>query len=118
MTALPVVNRLPVWIRIVVRRHDLIVIEDAAHGAEYNGKKAGTLAHAATFSFYPGKNLERMEMLAVSLQMMKHSPRKHDESPIMAKRPSMTSGDLVETVDWTGYKLQSCRLSCPISTQR
>ncbi|HSS97241.1 MAG TPA: DegT/DnrJ/EryC1/StrS family aminotransferase [Terriglobales bacterium] len=39
--------------------HDLIVIEDAAqaHGARYKGKRAGTLARAGCFSFYPGKNL-------------------------------------------------------------
>jgi dTDP-4-amino-4,6-dideoxygalactose transaminase len=43
----------------IARRHNLKVIEDAAqaHGAEYKGKKAGTLADAAIFSFYPGKNL-------------------------------------------------------------
>jgi dTDP-4-amino-4,6-dideoxygalactose transaminase len=40
-------------------RHDLIVIEDAAqaHGAEYKGRRAGSLGHMAAFSFYPTKNL-------------------------------------------------------------
>jgi dTDP-4-amino-4,6-dideoxygalactose transaminase len=46
-------------------RYNLIVIEDAcqAHGAEYFSKKAnrwrraGSMGHAAAFSFYPGKNL-------------------------------------------------------------
>lgn len=39
--------------------HHLIVIEDCAqaHGAVYKGKKVGTIGHAASFSFYPGKNL-------------------------------------------------------------
>jgi dTDP-4-amino-4,6-dideoxygalactose transaminase len=43
----------------IARRHGLFVIEDAcqAHGAEYKGRKVGTLADAACFSFYPGKNL-------------------------------------------------------------
>ena len=46
-------------IREVARRHGLIVIEDAAqaHGAEYKGRRAGSLSDMACFSFYPGKNL-------------------------------------------------------------
>jgi len=43
----------------IARRHNLIVIEDAAqaHGAEYKGRRAGSMGDIACFSFYPGKNL-------------------------------------------------------------
>lgn len=43
----------------ISKEHNLLVIEDAAqaHGAIYNTKKAGNLADAAAFSFYPSKNL-------------------------------------------------------------
>lgn len=43
----------------IAKRYDLKVIEDAAqaHGAEYKGRKVGTLGDVACSSFYPGKNL-------------------------------------------------------------
>lgn len=43
----------------LVKEHNLKVIEDCAqaHGAEYKGKKIGTIGDIGTFSFYPGKNL-------------------------------------------------------------
>jgi dTDP-4-amino-4,6-dideoxygalactose transaminase len=43
----------------IARRHNLIVVEDAAqaHGAEYKGRRAGSMGELACFSFYPGKNL-------------------------------------------------------------
>jgi dTDP-4-amino-4,6-dideoxygalactose transaminase len=46
-------------IREIAARHNLRILEDAAqaHGARYRGRRAGGLGHAATFSFYPTKNL-------------------------------------------------------------
>ncbi|MEO8360244.1 MAG: DegT/DnrJ/EryC1/StrS family aminotransferase [Vicinamibacteria bacterium] len=43
----------------IASRHGLRVIEDAAqsHGASLNGRRAGSFGDAASFSFYPGKNL-------------------------------------------------------------
>jgi dTDP-4-amino-4,6-dideoxygalactose transaminase len=43
----------------IARRHNLVVIEDAAqaHGAEYQGRRVGSIGDMGCFSFYPGKNL-------------------------------------------------------------
>ncbi len=43
----------------LARNRGLVVIDDAAHahGAEYKGRRAGSIGDAACFSFYPGKNM-------------------------------------------------------------
>lgn len=43
----------------VARRHNLVVIEDAAqaHGAKYKRRPVGSIGDIACFSFYPTKNL-------------------------------------------------------------
>jgi dTDP-4-amino-4,6-dideoxygalactose transaminase len=43
----------------IAKKHNLKVVEDCAqaHGAKINGQRVGTFGDAASFSFYPGKNL-------------------------------------------------------------
>ena len=43
----------------IAREYNLVVIEDAcqAHGAEYKGKKVGTIGKAGCFSFFESKNM-------------------------------------------------------------
>jgi len=67
------------------------VIEDAAqaHGATWNGRKAGSLSVAGCFSFYPGKNLGAFGdagavvtsdyTLAEKVRALSNHGRRHDE---------------------------------------
>jgi len=45
----------------IAKHHKLIVIEDAAqaHGAEYKGRRVGSIGDLGCFSFYPGKKAAR-----------------------------------------------------------
>jgi dTDP-4-amino-4,6-dideoxygalactose transaminase len=47
----------------IAEKHDLFVLEDAAHavGSEYGGKKIGNLGNPTAFSFYPTKNMTTAE---------------------------------------------------------
>ena len=81
-------------IMAIARKHGLWVVEDCAqaHLARYGGRQVGTFGEAATYSFYPGKNLgamgdagaivtdradlaERMAMLARHGGLTKHQHR-------------------------------------------
>jgi len=50
-------------VNALAARHNLVVIEDAcqAHGAEYKGRKTGSLGHGAAFSLNRTKNLTASE---------------------------------------------------------
>lgn len=50
-------------IHVIAKKHNLYVIEDAAHasGAEYKGKKIGSLSDMTIFSFHPVKHMTTCE---------------------------------------------------------
>ena len=49
-------------IQVIAKKYNLVMLEDCAqvHGASYFGKKCGNFSTAASFSFYPTKNLGAM----------------------------------------------------------
>ncbi len=57
-------------IHAIAKKHNLYVIEDAAHaiGAEYNGRKIGSLSDFTCFSFYPIKAMTTIEGGIVTTQ--------------------------------------------------
>lgn len=57
-------------IQRVAEQHRLVVIEDAAHalGAEYQGKRLGSISRFTCFSFYPIKNMTTGEGGAIALK--------------------------------------------------
>lgn len=64
-------------IMALARRHNLHVIEDAAHalGAEYNGKKIGSSGNLTCFSMFPTKNITTGEGGVITLNSEKKTNR-------------------------------------------
>ncbi len=108
-------------IMAIARKHKLWVIEDCAqaHLARYKGRQIGTFGAAATYSFYPGKNLgamgdagavvtnddalaEHMTMLARHGGVVKH--QHHIEginSRLDGMQAAILSAKLPHLPDWT-----------------
>src|SRR5271154_5804623 len=105
----------------IARRHGLWVVEDCAqaHLARCNGRQVGTFGIAATYSFYPGKNLgamgdagavvtnddalaEQMTMLARHGGLVKHQHRIEGvNSRLDGMQAAILSAKLPHLADWT-----------------
>lgn len=79
-------------IMAVAEKHRLWVIEDCAqaHLAEISGRKVGTFGMAATFSFYPGKNLGAMGDAGA---VVTSDPRLAHHMAIFARHGGINKGD-------------------------
>ncbi len=68
-------------IMAIAKRHNLVVLEDAAEGlgSEYKGRKAGSIGHAGVFSFHGTNTISTGEggMLVTS------DPRVHERAKIL-----------------------------------
>ena len=119
----------------LANRYNLIVVEDAcqAHGAEYfskrenRWKKAGSMGHAAAFSFYPGKNLgacgeagaatTQSEEIARKIRMLRdHGQAKkyyHDVEGYNGRLDSIQAGILTvklrHLADWNRKRQQAAK---------
>jgi dTDP-4-amino-4,6-dideoxygalactose transaminase len=88
----------------IAEKHNLKVMEDCAqsHGASINGQVTGTFGDAASFSFYPGKNLGAYgdagcmatndEALAAKLRMIANHGQKGKHNHLIEGRNSRLDG--------------------------
>lgn len=114
----------------IAKRYNLVVIEDCAqsHGAVYKGKKTGTIGHASSFSFYPGKNLgaygdagamaTNIDDIATACRMMANHGRlgKHDHgiegrnSRLDGIQAAILSSKLPYLENWTQSRIANAAL--------
>jgi dTDP-4-amino-4,6-dideoxygalactose transaminase len=117
-------------IMAIARRHGLWVVEDCAqaHLARCNGRQVGTFGIAATYSFYPGKNLgamgdagavvtnddalaEHMTMLARHGGLVKHQHQIEGvNSRLDGMQAAILSAKLPHLADWTKARQAAARV--------
>ncbi|UPJ51955.1 DegT/DnrJ/EryC1/StrS family aminotransferase [Bradyrhizobium sp. 200] len=117
-------------IMAIARKHKLWVVEDCAqaHLGRYKGQQVGTFGAAATYSFYPGKNLgamgdagavvtndaalaEHMTMLARHGGLVKH--QHHIEginSRLDGMQAAILSAKLPHLPDWTAARQDAAKV--------
>src|SRR5215475_2631641 len=117
-------------IMAIAQKHKLWVIEDCAqaHLARYKGRMVGTFGEAATYSFYPGKNLgamgdagavvtndkalaEQMAMLARHGGLVKHQHQIEGiNSRLDGLQAAILSAKLRHLPAWTRARQQAARI--------
>jgi len=108
----------------IAKRHGLYVIEDAAHavGAEYKGRKIGTIGHATSFSFYTTKNMTTGEggMITTDDEALADKARKlrlHGIDADVWKRHSELGSWYYEVV-YPGFKYNMTDLQAAIGLEQ
>src|SRR5262245_58971755 len=114
----------------IAQRHKLWVIEDCAqaHLARYKGRMVGTFGQAATYSFYPGKNLgamgdagavvtndgalaEQIAMLARHGGLVKHQHKIEGvNSRLDGLQAAILAAKLAHLADWTEARRQAAKI--------
>src|SRR5437868_8650162 len=117
-------------IMAIARRYKLWVVEDCAqaHLARYKGRQIGTFGQAATYSFYPGKNLgamgdagavvtndnalaEHMTMLARHGGLVKHQHQIEGiNSRLDGLQAAILSAKLPHLPDWTRARQDAAKI--------
>ena len=95
----------------IAARHHLLVIEDAceAIGAEYKGRRVGSLGHAAVFAFYPNKQITTGEGGMVVTR----------DPSLAAKMRALRNQGRYDSSDWfqhaeLGYNYRLSEINCAL----
>ncbi|MBA4198257.1 MAG: erythromycin biosynthesis sensory transduction protein eryC1 [Chitinophaga sp.] len=117
-------------IESICKKHNLFLIEDCAqsHLSEYNGIRAGLTGIAASFSFYPGKNLgaygdagciitnddalaEKCKMYARHGALIKHQHKIEGiNSRLDGLQAAVLSAKLPHLIKWTKQRIAAAAL--------
>lgn len=95
----------------IAERHRLLIIEDAceAIGAEYKGRRAGSLGRAAVFAFYPNKQITTGEGGMVVTR----------DSELAKKMRALRNQGRYDSEDWfqhaeVGYNYRISEINCAL----
>ena len=110
----------PTWIRSwrSRRRHGLVVIEDAAqaHGAEYKGRRAGSLGDMALLQLLPRQEPRRLRRRRHGRRPTTPSTRARSACCATgAPRRSTSTCSRATTTAWRASRARSCASSCATS---
>ena len=92
----------------IARKHNITVIEDAAHGfgGQYRGKMLGTIGHFGSFSFHEVKNINALGeggILTSNLAFGKHFPQARFAGIDMSRKIPNWLYDIVAQKGKDGY---------------
>ena len=104
-------------------RHGLVVIEDACHalGAEYRGRRVGSLAHMTVFSFHPVKHLTTGEggMVTTDNPIFAETLRRFRNHGISSDaRQRQTAGQWHYEMVLLGFNYRLTDIGCALGLQQ
>jgi len=107
----------------LAERHGLTVIEDACHalGAEYRGRRVGSIAHMTVFSFHPVKHLTTGEggMVTTNDPVFAETLRRFRNHGISSDaRQRQTSGQWHYEMVLLGFNYRLTDIACALGLQQ
>jgi perosamine synthetase len=107
----------------IAKRHNLIVIEDACHalGAEYRGRRVGSIADMTVFSFHPVKHITTGEggMVATNNPELAETLRRFRNHGISSEaRQRQSAGQWHYEMVLLGYNYRLTDIACALGLEQ